>query len=300
MEFIDYYKVLGVNKNATEKEIKDAFRKLARKFHPDLNPNDGEAKKKFQQINEANEVLSDPEKRKKYDQYGKDWKHSGEFERARHQRQQSEDVFSGGYAGGGFAGGDFSDFFESMFGGREGGRSRSSQIKFRGQDYNAELHLSLRDVYSTHKQTLTVNGKSIRITIPAGIENGQTIKIKGYGGEGINGGPHGDLYITFRITPDPGFRRQGNDLFMTAEVDLYTATLGGEVTVETIDSKIKVTVNPETQNGTKIRLKGKGFPVYKKEGQFGDLYITYSIKIPTGLSEKEKELFLELSKLRSL
>src|SRR6266487_1618045 len=150
MEFIDYYKVLGVNKNATEEEIKKAYRKLARKLHPDLNPNDKEANKKFQQINEANEVLSDPEKRKKYDQYGKDWKHSEEFERARQQqrtsRPQTEDVFpGGGFSGGGFSGGDFSDFFESMFGNERSGRS--SNVKFRGQDYNAELRLSLRDAY---------------------------------------------------------------------------------------------------------------------------------------------------------
>src|SRR6185295_4506135 len=167
MEFIDYYKVLGVNKSATEKEIKTAYRKLARKYHPDVNPNDAEAKKKFQQINEANEVLSDPEKRKKYDQYGKDWKHSEEFEKARQQRRQgpsAEEAFPGS-----FGGSDFSDFFESMFGGRERS-ARSSSIKFRGQDYNAELHLALRDAYHTHQQTLSVNGKNIRITIPAGIE----------------------------------------------------------------------------------------------------------------------------------
>src|SRR5262249_46601648 len=152
MDFIDYYKVLGVNKNATEKEIKSTYRKLARKYHPDVNPNDAEAKKKFQEINEANEVLSDPEKRKKYDQYGKDWKHSEEFERARQQRAHqpyTEETFSGN-----FGEGDFSDFFESMFGGsrRSGG---GSTVKFRGQDYQAELHLSLRDAYKTHKQTLS-------------------------------------------------------------------------------------------------------------------------------------------------
>lgn len=296
MEFIDYYKVLGINKNATEKEIKSAYRKQARKYHPDVNPNDAEAKKKFQQINEANEVLSDPEKRKKYDQYGKDWKHSEEFEKARQQqraqRPSGEEAFAGG-----FSGGDFSDFFESMFGGRE--RTGRSSIKFRGQDYNAELHLSLSAVYRTHQQTLSVNGKNIRITIPAGIENGQTIRIKGHGGEGINGGPPGDLYITFYIAPDPKFKRERDDLYTTVDLDLYTAVLGGDVMIETLDGKLKVTVKPETQTGTKIRLKGKGFPVYRKEGSFGDLYVTYSIKIPAGLTEKEKELFKELAKMRS-
>jgi len=303
MEFIDYYQILGINKSATEKEIKSAYRKLARKYHPDLNPNDSEAKKKFQQINEANEVLSDPEKRKKYDQYGKDWKHSEEFEKARQQQQrqrtyqnQGEEVFGGG----GFGEGDFSDFFESMFGGAERtGRTRSSQVKFRGQDYNADLHLSLRDAFNTHKQTLSVNGKNIRITIPAGIEDDQTIKIAGHGGPGINGGPNGDLYITFHIDPDPKFKREGIDLYSTADIDIYTALLGGEITIETLSGSVKVKVKPETQNGTKIRLKGKGFPVYKKESQFGDLYVTLSVKLPVGLTEKEKELFGELAKMQS-
>jgi len=180
------------------------------------------------------------------------------------------------------------------------GRSQSSgsrnQARFRGQDYNAELHLTLNDAHTTHKQTLTVNGKNIRITIPAGVEDGQVIKLTGHGGEGINGGPNGDLYITFVIAPHPVFKRAGNDLHTTVDIDLYTAVLGGEVMLETLSGKIKLKVNAETQNGTKIRLKGKGFPVYKSEGQFGDLYVTYAVKIPTNLTERQKELFKELSK----
>ncbi len=152
------------------------------------------------------------------------------------------------------------------------------------------------DAYKTHQQTLTVNGKNIRITIPAGIENGQKIKLKGHGGEGINGGPQGDLYITFSITDHPRFKRMNNDIYTTVDLDLYTAVLGGEVTIETLDGKVNVKVKPETQNGSKIKLKGKGFPVYKKEGEFGDLYITYSVKIPTNLTNKQRELFTELSK----
>jgi curved DNA-binding protein len=296
MDFVDYYKILGLDKNATAEDIKKAYRKLARKHHPDLNPNDKEAQKKFQQINEANEVLSDPEKRKKYDQYGKDWAHAEEFEKARQSHAYSN---SGG--GGGqsyyqdFDNDNFSDFFASMFGGSER-KGRSSQVKFRGQDYNAELHLNLADAYTTHKQTLTVNGKNIRITIPAGIENGQVIKLKGHGGPGVNGGPNGDLYITFIIADDARFKRSGSDLYTTVDLDLYTAVLGGEVTIDTFSGKLKLKVKPETQNGTKIRLKEKGFPVYKKEGEYGDLYVTYSIKIPVNLTEKQKELFTELSK----
>ncbi|GAB2774519.1 J domain-containing protein [Rhabdobacter roseus] len=293
MPYIDYYQILGLDKKASEADIKKAYRKLARKYHPDLNPNDKEAEQKFKEINEANEVLSDPEKRKKYDQYGKDWQHAEEFEKARQSRSQSTD-WGGGYSGGG----DFSDFFESMFGsgfGSNGPRGRS--VKYRGQDFNAELRLDLLDAYRTHPRTLTVNGKNIRITIPAGIENGQTIKIAGYGGEGLNGGPHGDLYLTFLINEHPRFRRVGNDLYTTLELDLYTAVLGGDLTLETLDGKVKLPVKPETQNGTRIRLKGKGFPIYKQEGQFGDLYVTYELRIPTNLTEKQKELFTELSKL---
>jgi curved DNA-binding protein len=293
MEFVDYYNILGVAKNATQDEIKKAYRKLARKMHPDLNPNDKEAHKKFQQINEANEVLGDPEKRKKYDQYGKDWQHAEQFEQARQSQQRSWDG-----AGQTFSGDDegaFSDFFESLFGGSAGGRSRQ-QTKFRGQDQQARLQLGLKDVYNTHQQTLTINGKNIRITIPAGVEDGQVIRLKGYGGPGANGGPAGDLYITFSIAEDPDFKRSGHDLFTTATIDLYSAVLGGEKIIDTLSGKVKLQVAPGTQNGMKVRLKGKGFPVYKKDGEFGDLYVSFNVKIPTNLTEKQKELFTELSK----
>lgn len=295
MEYVDYYKILGINKDAGESDIKSAYRKLARKFHPDLNPNDKEANKKFQQINEANEVLSDPEKRKKYDKHGNDWKHAEEFEKAR-QSQSRQGNTEGDYSfSGSEFGGNFSDFFSSMFGQSAGRSSSGKQAKFRGEDYNAELHLGLQDVYTTQKQTLTVNAKKIRITIPAGVENGQVIKLKGHGGEGINGGPNGDLYITFVIADHIIFKRSGNDLYTTVEIDLYMAVLGGELMLDTLAGKLKLKVNPETQNGTKIRLKGKGFPAYKNEGQFGDLYVTYSVKIPANLTERQKELFRELS-----
>lgn len=300
MEFIDYYQVLGIAKGASDADIKKAYRKLARKYHPDVNPNDESAKKKFQQINEANEVLSDPEKRKKYDQYGKDWKHADQFEQARSQQHQGPEGFGGGQQfTGDFGDTDFSDFFSSMFGGA-GGRSerRSSQVKFRGQDLTSELQLNLRDVFQTQQRTLNVNGKSIRLTIPAGVENGQSIKVGGYGGEGMNGGPSGDLYITFVITNNTRFKREGSNLYTTVDLDLYTAVLGGDITVDTFDGKVKLHVQPGTQNGTKVKLKGKGFPVYKKEGQYGDLYITWNVKLPESLDEKEKELFTELSKLR--
>ena len=304
MDFIDYYSVLGIAKDASDDDIKKAYRKLARKHHPDLNPNDQEANKKFQQINEANEVLSDPEKRKKYDQYGKDWQHAEQFEEARRQQQQSRQSYSqsAGGAGdydfsGGFGGADFSDFFSSMFGQDAGGERGRRQTQFKGQDYQAELHLRLRDAYTTHKQTMNVDGKNIRITVQAGVENGQKIKLSGYGAPGINGGPNGDLYITFVIEDDARFRRMGNDLHVDEEIDLYTAVLGGERVIDTMDGKVKLTVKPETQNGTKVRLKGKGFPVYRQDGSFGDLYITWQVKLPTNLTDQQKDLFQQLAAL---
>ena len=298
MAFIDYYKILGVKKNASEKDIKKAYRKLARKYHPDVNPNDESAKRRFQEVNEANEVLSHTENRKKYDKYGKDWKHGEEYEKARKQQQQYSSSRQQQYSGfGGQKGGDFSDFFESMFGGAQQQQSRS-QIKYRGQDFNASLQLNLNDIYASHKQTLTVNGKNIRLTIPAGVENKQTIKIRGHGGKGINGGPNGDLYITFNIKNNTNFKRDGSNLHTIVELDLYTAILGGDITISTFKGKVKLHIKPETQNGSKVKLKGKGFPVYKKEGVFGDLFITYHVKIPTNLNLKEKELFKELSKLK--
>lgn len=297
MAFIDYYKILGIDKSATPKEVKDAYRKLARKYHPDLNPNNQDAKANFQQINEANEVLSDPEKRKKYDQYGKDWEHAEEFEKQKQQQSRSSGFRGASYSGGSTQG-DFSDFFESMFGGAGAGRGR--QAKYRGEDYTTEIQLDLTDAYKTHKQTLEVNGHAIRITVPAGVENGQIIKIPGHGGPGGNGGPNGDLYITFTVANHSTIKRLGNNLYSTVELDLYTAVLGGEITVDTLDGKVKLKVKPETQQGTKVNLKGKGFPVYKNEGQFGDLQITYSIKIPTNLTDKQKALFQELEKSKKV
>lgn len=296
MEFIDYYKLLGVDKSATDDAIKKAYRKQARKLHPDLNPNDKEAQKKFQQLNEANEVLSDPEKRKKYDKYGKDWEKGEEYENYQKSHQQRQSRGSGQGFSGDFNDDQFSDFFESMFGGQSSRNSRT-QVKFKGQDYNTEMQLGLEDAYTTHKQVFTINGKSIRITIPAGIENGQTIKLANHGGKGANGGPNGDLYITFSIMNTPNFKREGNDLHTNIKLDLYTAILGGEVILDTFGGKLKLKVAPETQNGSKIRLKGKGFPVYKKDGAFGDLFVSYQVELPTNLSPEQKELFQKLSDL---
>ncbi len=301
MAYIDYYKILGVDKSATQDDIKKAYRKLARKLHPDLNPDDKEAERQFKELNEANEVLSNPENRAKYDKYGKHWKHGEEYERAQHQQQrqyQNQGGNFGGYSRADFEGEDFSDFFQSMFGGTGGGFGKSSRGsasgKFKGQDVQAELTLSLKDAATTHPQTFEINGKKVRITIPAGVYDGQQIKLKGHGSPGYNGGPAGDLYITFNISADPDFERSGNDLKTKVTIDLYTAVLGGDVTVNTLSGNVNLKVKPGTQNGMTVRLKGKGFPVYKKDEEFGDLFVTYEVKLPTHLTEKQKELFEQL------
>lgn len=303
MKYIDYYKVLGVSKSATQAEIKKAYRKLAREYHPDVNPNDAEAEANFKQLSEAYEVLNDPEKRKKYDEYGENWEHAEAYEQAKQQQQQQGGGRRYTYSNQGgqdFGGGDFSEFFESMFGGTGGGaagfggRTRS----YRGADYQAQLSLQLTDILKSHKRTIDLGERKIRITIPAGVEDGQTIRVPGYGAPGQNNGPKGDLYITFHIQNNTQFKRDGTDLHATIDLPLYTAILGGEQIIDTLTGKVKLTIKPETQNGTQVRLKGKGLPKYKSESKHGDLFITYQIDMPTKLSDKEKELFQELQKLR--
>ncbi|SEM92854.1 curved DNA-binding protein [bacterium A37T11] len=302
MDFIDYYKVLGIDRSASTDDIKKAYRKLARKHHPDMNPDDPEAQHKFQQINEAHEVLIDPEKRKKYDQYGENWKHGAAYEQASQSQRAQQPPPGGNPFGGGtynsgqsFEGEDFSDFFESIFGQRAEGRTQGRTRPYKGADFHAELQLSLREASQTHKQTLTINDKKVRITIPAGVDDGQEIRLKGYGDAGVNNGPAGDLYIKLRIAADPIFKRLHSDLYIQQEIDLYTAVLGGEITVNTLDSKVKLKVAAGTQSGTKVRLKGKGFPLYKKEGEFGDLLVTFQVTIPNHLTPEQKKLFEQLA-----
>lgn len=308
MEFIDYYKILGVSSDASTKEIKKAYRKLARKYHPDVNPDDAKAAEKFKQINEAHAVLSDPEKRKKYDSYGKDWEHAEAFEEMRKQ-QRARGRSGGGRQGqwqtftsedfGGAS--DFSDFFRSMFGDDFGSpfqQRRRRTMSFKGQDYKAELVMPLREAYKEHKRVITVNGNKLRLTIPAGVSDGQTIRVRGQGGPGRNGGEKGDLYLTFRITPDPQFTRKGDDLHTTVQIPLYTAVLGGTVEVPAMDGNVKIKVPAGTQSGKKMRLRGKGFPVYKSKGTHGDLFVTLLPEIPKGLSDEERKLFEELKSLR--
>ncbi|MDG1572440.1 J domain-containing protein [Robiginitalea sp. M366] len=291
MDFIDYYKVLGLSKGAGEKDIKKAYRKLAREYHPDLNPGNAEAERKFKQVNEAHEVLSDPEKRKKYDQYGKDWEQAEAFEEARKARSARSEYGQYTYSGGPES--DFSDFFSSMFGGF-GDSRRGRGMGYRGQDLQASLELDLKDAYRTHQRTLDLGGRKIRITIPAGIEDGQTIRIKGHGAPGVNGGPAGDLYIRFTVRNTTPFQREGPQLYKTVRIPLTTAVLGGKITVKTLDGQARLTVKPHTQNGTRVKLKGKGFPFYKQEGIFGDLVLTFEVALPTSLTPEQRALFEQL------
>ena len=299
MEYKDYYKILGVEKTASKEEIKKQYKKLARKYHPDVNPGNKEAEEKFKAVNEANEVLSDDEKRKKYDTLGADWKRyeqaGGPF--GGFNQQYGGD---GGYQtySGDFGGGDFSDFFSSIFGNMGGGSRRRGSMASKGPDYSAELSLTLEEAHQGGKKTITVNGKNLRINIKPGVEDGQTIRLKGNGGAGMQGGENGDLYITLRLAPDPRFTRKGNDLHVDLAAPVYLAALGGETVVNTLNGQLKIRLKPGTQNGTRLRLKGKGFPVYNKEGHFGDLYVKVNLQLPENLTDQEKELFRQLAKLR--
>ncbi len=295
MAYIDYYKVLGVSKSASQDDIRKAYRKLARQYHPDLNKDNESAAQRFKEINEANEVLSDAEKRKKYDTYGKDWEHAAQFERMRQQGGGGR----GGFGGFGGGGGDFSDFFQSMFGGMGGfggfGGGQPRDVK--GQDVQAEVHLELRDAAETHKRTLNINGKQLRVTIEAGTKDGQTIRLRGHGQPSPMGGSPGDLYITFHVNKDRDFERKEDNLYTQAEVDLFDALLGGEVDVKTLSGTVRLKIKPGTQSGSKMRLKGKGFPRYKASGA-GDLYVEIQVKLPEQLSEAEEKLLREWQALR--
>lgn len=306
MDFKDYYKILGVSKTATVDEIKKAYRKLAIKYHPDKNPNNKAAEERFKEISEANEVLSDPEKRKKFDELGENWKKhqqaggsrgfdwSKYAEAGRQGRRQytygnGDDEFEGA--------GDFSDFFESIFGGGSG-RRRSSQRSFKGQDYKAELQVSLEEAYTGTSREIEVNGQTLRLKIKPGVSDGQVLRIKDKGAPGANGGPNGDLYLTIMIAEHPHFKRKENDLHCDFPVDLYTAVLGGKATVKTLKGTMKIDIPNGTDNGKVMRLKGLGMPVYGKANEFGNLYAKATIMTPKNLSDKEMDLFKQLMQLK--
>lgn len=315
MEYKDYYKVLGVDKNASEKEIKAAYRKLARKYHPDVNPNNSKAEERFKEINEAHEVLSDRKKRAKYDQLGADWQRwqqtggrPGDFNWGQwaagpeggqrvHVRYGSpedlEDLFGGG-------GSPFSDFFTSIFGGMGGaGARRSGGFEYQprpqaGQDLEHEVEISLAEAEQGTTRLLTKDGRRLEVKIPAGAKTGTRVRMRGEGGTGMAGGQAGDLYLKVNVTPDPRFERKEDDLYVTVPVDLYTAVLGGEVRVPMLTGEVSLKIPAGSQNGQNFRLRGKGMPKLGKPSERGDLYARLDVRLPTHLTPRQRELFEQL------
>jgi curved DNA-binding protein len=321
MEYRDYYKTLGVDKNATEKEIKSAFRKLARKHHPDVNPDDPQAEARFKEVNEAYEVLSDPEKRAKYDQLGADWQRwqraggrPGDFDWGQwttspgggraHVRyatpEDLEDLFGGSSL--------FSDFFNSIFGGLGGAargpggfggfdgpdyQSRSQ----RGQDLEHEVEVSLTEAYRGTTRLLTRDGRRLEVKIPPGAKTGTRVRVRGEGGGGTAGGQAGDLYLRVKVTADPRFERKGDSLHVTVSVDLYTAVLGGEVPVPTLTGAVKLKIPAGSQSGRTFRLAGKGMPKLRRPTEHGDLYARLDVRLPTQLTPEQRELFEQLRRI---
>ncbi len=309
MKYKDYYQILGVTKDASQKEIKKAYRKLAAKYHPDKNQGDKASEEKFKEINEANAVLSDPEKRKKYDNLGANWE---AYEQGGGNWQQQ--TRRGGPGGTYYFEGDpeeffgrggtgYSSFFDMFFGGSAQDRGPFGQgghreSVYRGQDVEAELPITLLEAYQGSRRTFEWQGKQLRITIKPGVQDGKRFRIKGKGQPGYNGGPAGDLYIRLKVQPDSRFQRDGYHLIYASKVDLYTAILGGQIEVPTMTGKVKVTVPKGAESGRTLRLKGKGMPVYGKSGQHGDLLVRLEVSFPKNLSPEEEELFKKLKELR--
>lgn len=315
MNYKDYYKILGLNKKASQDEIKKAYRKLALKYHPDKNPGDKHAEERFKEISEAYKVLGDAEKRKKYDQLGANWQQyanapggSGGFDFSNfggtpgggsyHFEGNMNDIF--GNAGGRKGGGGFSDFFNAFFGSSRRQNSGFGQQRqsYKGNDLQAEMEISLYEAYHGTSRILNVDDRQkLKIQVKPGAYNGQKLRLKGKGGKGMQGGANGDLYIKIKVAPDSNYSREGNDLILKSNVDLYTAILGGKTEVNTFSGKLSIPIAKGTQNDSKLRLKGKGMPVYGKQNTWGDLYVQIQVNIPKNLSKEEIALF---EKLRSM
>lgn len=303
MEYKDYYKILGVGKTATEKEIKSAFRKLAQRYHPDKNPGDQQAEDRFKEINEAYEVLGDPQKRAKYDQLGTSY---AQWERAG-RPGDGFDFSQWASPGGGrvdygdldelFGEGGFSDFFNSLFGGRGFGdvSSRSRNFTYRGEDMEQPVEISLEEAYHGTRRTLEKGGRRLEVNIPAGARTGTKIRFAGEGGAGQTAG---DLYLVIAVRSHPKFKREGDDLHVDLPLDLYIALLGGEARVPTLNGDVVLTIPPETQSGKTFRLSGRGMPKLRLPKEHGDMYAHTSVQIPTNLSDHERELIRELAAQR--
>jgi curved DNA-binding protein len=320
MEYKDYYKILGVNRDASEKDIKRAYRRLARQFHPDVNPGDKQAEEKFKDINEAYEVLSDAEKRAKYDRLGASWQQWQHMGRDPGQFDWSQ--WFGGAPGGahvewggdlgdlfGGAGADvFSDFFRAIFGGVGGaGRPRTAEDFFRrttsprtlhGQDTEATVEITLEEAFHGTTRVLERNGRRIRVKIPPGARDGSKVRVAGKGNSGYGGSPPGDLYLSIRVRPHPIFRREGDNLYRDVDLDLYTAVLGGQIRVSTLNGDVSLKIPTGTNGGRTFRLRGKGMPHPRMPKQRGDLLVTVHVQVPQRLSARERELFEELARLQ--
>lgn len=307
MDYKDYYQILGVAKSASGKELKQAYRKLARKYHPDVNPNNKGAQEKFKEINEAYEVLSDSDKRRKYDTLGANWQQYEQYQRAGEQgpfqwggqyrtvTQEDLDSIFGGL--GGEAGG-FSDFFRTFFGGGFDGGTRAQARPRRGQDIEQAIEIPLEDAYRGATRVVQKEGRRLEIKIPAGVKTGSKIRYAGEGMPGANSAAHGDLYLRIQVAPHPIFERQGDDLQCELPVSLYTALLGGEVQVPTLKGKVIMKIPPETQPGKKFRLAGQGMPKLNQENSSGDLYAQVRVVLPENLTDQERELIRNLAEMR--
>lgn len=285
----DYYQELGVGRGASDQEIKQAYRKLARKHHPDINPGDKQSETRFKAINEAYEVLADKEKREKYDRFGSDWKR---------YEQAGPGVDYGGT-------GDFADIFETLFGAGAGRRTGGPGFNTRldGQDVDQPVEITLEEAFSGTQRSLQFanpNGtpRNLTVKIPAGVETGNRVRVPGEGAPGLNGGARGDLYLVVRVLPHSRFERKGSDLYITVMASLYTLLLGGQVAVPTLAGKtLSLTIPEQTQSGRVFRLGGQGMPT-PRGSQRGDLYVTVNAELPTKISERERELFEELRRIR--
>lgn len=298
MDYKDYYKILGVKKDASADEIKKAYRKLAVKYHPDKNAGNKEAEDKFKEANEANEVLGDPEKRKKYDELGANWK---QYEQFGGQRN------GGGRGPAGFDtssfygdGSGFSSFFESIFGsgaGFGGARQRAHRAQ-KGENQEATITLTVEESFHGVAKQVTINGSKLNLKFKPGTANAQVVRLKGKGSPSYSGGEPGDLLITVHIAPHPRYEVKGADLYFDQPMDIYTAVLGGKIAVQSIDKTIMMTIPAGTDSHKTLRLKGMGMPVFGKEGQRGDAYVRMVIQVPKHLSDEEKAAFEQLRELK--